>query len=50
VNIVPILWAVIGSSAAFVLGIRADLALAAAAALLALDTVVPSALGVKEAA
>ena len=28
VNVVPILWAVIGSSAAFVLGIRADLVLA----------------------
>ncbi len=49
VNIVPVLWAVIGSSAAFVLGIRADLALAVAGALLALDTLVPSALGAKAA-
>jgi len=45
VNIVPILWAVIGSSAASVLGIRADLALVVAAVLLALDTVLPGALG-----
>ena len=48
-NIVPVLWAVIGSSAAFVLGIRADLALAVAGALLALDTFVPSAFGAKAA-
>jgi hypothetical protein len=47
VNIVPIIWAVIGSSAAFLLGIQADFALAGAAALLALDTLVPSALGAK---
>lgn len=45
VNIVPILWAVIGSSAASLLGIRADLALVVAAVLLALDTVLPGALG-----
>ncbi len=44
-NIVPVLWAVIGSSAAFVLDIRADLALLVAGALLTLDTLVPSALG-----
>ena len=44
-NVVPILWAIIGSSAAFVLGIRADLVLAVAAAVLALDTLLPSALG-----
>ncbi|MGB7217386.1 MAG: DUF6064 family protein [Vicinamibacterales bacterium] len=47
VNIVPILWAAIGSSAAFALGIRADFALGVAAALLTLDTLLPSALGVK---
>lgn len=47
VNIVSFLWAVIGGSAGFVLGIRPDLALVAAAALLALDTLVPSALGAK---
>jgi hypothetical protein len=45
VNILPLLWAVIGSSAAFALGIRADLALVAAAALLTVDTVTPSLLG-----
>jgi hypothetical protein len=43
--VVPVLWAVVGSSAAFALGIRADLALVVAAALLVLDVVVPSALG-----
>jgi hypothetical protein len=43
--VVPVLWAVVGSSAAFALGIRADLALVVAAALLVLDLVVPSALG-----
>ncbi len=47
VNIVPILWAVTASSAAFALGIRADLALVAAAALLALDALWPFALGAK---
>jgi hypothetical protein len=47
VNIVPVLWAVVGSSAAFFLGIRADLSLVVAGALLALDTLVPSALGEK---
>jgi hypothetical protein len=45
VNAVPILWAAIGSSAAFLLGIRADLALVVAGAVLAVDTLVPSALG-----
>jgi hypothetical protein len=50
VNVVPILWAVIGSSAAFVLGIRADLVLAVAAALLVLDTLLPSALGARTGA
>ncbi|MEO8680530.1 MAG: DUF6064 family protein [Vicinamibacterales bacterium] len=45
VNVVPILWTIIGSSAAIVLGIRADLALVAAGALLLLDTLAPRALG-----
>lgn len=45
VAVVPLLWAAIGSSAAFALGIRADLALVVAAALLALDLVAPSVLG-----
>jgi hypothetical protein len=45
VNVVPILWAAIGSSAALVLGIRADLALLVAGSLLALDTIAPRALG-----
>jgi hypothetical protein len=47
VKVVPLLWAVIGSSAALTLGIRADLALAVAAALLAVDMLAPSALGAK---
>lgn len=50
VNIVPLLWAVIGSSAAFALGIQVDFALVAAGALLAIDTLVPFALGAKAAA
>lgn len=45
VNLLPIIWAVIGSSAAVVLGIRADLALIAAAVFLVVDTLVPRALG-----
>lgn len=48
--VVPVLWALVGSSAAFALGIRADLALAVAAALLVLDLVAPSALGRRVAA
>ncbi len=48
--VVPVLWAVVGSSAAFALGIRADLVLVVAAALLAFDLVVPSALGRRAAA
>lgn len=47
---VPILWAVIGTSAAFALGIRADLALAVAAAVLVLNSLVPTALGRRAAA
>jgi hypothetical protein len=43
--IVPIVWAGIGGSAAFALGIWADLALVVAGAVLALDTLAPSALG-----
>lgn len=45
VSIVPVLWAIIGSSAAFALGIRADLALVVAALVLAVDALRPSALG-----
>jgi len=45
VNFIPILWAGIGSSAAFALGIRADLALVAAGAALLLDTVAPGVFG-----
>lgn len=45
VSLVPLLWAVVGSSAAVTLGIRADLALVAAAGLLVLDVLAPSALG-----
>jgi hypothetical protein len=43
--VIPVLWAAVGSSAALALGIRADLALLVAGALLALDVLVPSALG-----
>lgn len=45
VNAVPILWAAIGSSAAFILGVRADFALVVAGAVLAVDTLAPSAFG-----
>jgi len=45
VNVVPLLWAACGSSAAVTLGIRADLALAAAGVFLAVDTVRPEAPG-----
>ena len=47
VSVVPVLWAAIGSSAAFALGIRADLALVVAAVALALDMLMPSVLGRK---
>ena len=50
VNVIPILWAIIGGSAALVLGIRADFALLVAACLLSLDTVAPSLLGLREQA
>lgn len=49
IKIVPILWAVVGTSGAFLLGIRADLALIPAGALLALDLFAPSALGPRPA-
>jgi len=45
---VPILWAFVGSTAAFALGIRADLPLLAAGLLVALDTIAPSALGARQ--
>jgi len=45
VSVVPILWSAIGSSAAIGLGIRADLALAVAGTLVAIDTLAPRALG-----
>lgn len=41
VNLVPILWTAIGGSAAVLLGVRADLALLVAGALLTLATVAP---------
>jgi len=49
VNIVPILWAALGISAAFVLGIWADLALVLAGALLAVDTLAPHVFGAQVA-
>jgi hypothetical protein len=48
-NIVPILWATVGGSAAFALGMSADTVLIAAAVLLTVDMVNPSALGVRVA-
>ncbi len=47
--VVPILWAIVGSTAAVSLGIRADLALIVAAILLLVDAVVPSVLGPRQA-
>ncbi len=47
VYVVPILWAATGGSAAFVLGIRADLALPVAGALLVIDAIAPSVLGAR---
>ena len=47
VLVMPIVWSVIGSSAAFALGIRADLALVAAGAALAAVMLVPSAAGLR---
>jgi uncharacterized protein DUF6064 len=46
-NIIPILWAIAASSAAFALGIHADVALTVAAVLLALDAAAPLALGTR---
>ncbi len=43
VAVVPILWAAVGTSAALVLGITADLALAEAAVALAADVAMPRA-------
>ncbi len=45
VNLLPLVWMAVGSSAAFALGIRADWVLAAAGVLLALDTAAPAVLG-----
>jgi hypothetical protein len=45
VNVVPFVWAAIGAFAATLLGIRADLALVPACALLIVDTIAPRALG-----
>jgi len=50
VGVIPILWAAIASSAAIALGIRADLALLVAGALLAIDMLAPHALGARPAA
>jgi hypothetical protein len=49
VNIVPLAWAAVGSSAAFALGIQADRALVAAGLVLAIDTVAPTVLGARAA-
>jgi hypothetical protein len=49
VAIVPVLWAAVGSSAAFALGMTADLALIIAGALLIVELVVPTALGRRDA-
>lgn len=49
-SVLPILWAVVGSFAALALGIWADLALVVAGAVLAVDTLVPSAFGQRAAA
>ena len=50
INIIPIVWSAIGGSAAFVLGVRADLALIVAGTLLALQTVAPRILAQNSAA
>lgn len=47
ISLVPMLWAVVGSSAAVALGIHADLALVPAAVLLMLDALAPSVLGAR---
>jgi hypothetical protein len=46
-SVIPLLWAILGGSAASALGIRADLALVVAAVLLAIDVVAPAALGAR---
>jgi len=45
VSVVPLIWALVGGSAALVLGIRPDLMLIVAATLLAVDLLAPRALG-----
>jgi hypothetical protein len=50
VSVIPLLWALIGSSAAFSLGIRADLALVVAAGVLGVNLVAPSVFGRQRAA
>jgi hypothetical protein len=44
-RIIPVIWAIVGSSAAFTLGIRGDLALVVAGGVLALDMLSPTAFG-----
>ena len=44
-TIIPVTWAIVGGSAAFTLGVRADLALILAAVVVALDALAPTALG-----
>lgn len=48
--LIPVVWAIVGSSAAFALGITADMALVLAAMALGLNTVAPSVLGRRAAA
>jgi hypothetical protein len=50
VNIVPVLWSVLGISAAFALGIWADIALVVSGAILALDTLAPNVFGTRATA
>ena len=50
INLLPILWSIVGTSAALALGVRADLALALAAAVLTIDMLAPGALGARSAA
>jgi len=44
-TIIPVIWAIVGGSAAFTLGVRADLVLILAAVVVALDALAPTALG-----
>jgi hypothetical protein len=50
VSLIPLIWAIVGGSAAFMLGIRADLALVAAAAVLVANILVPRAMNAGAAA